>query len=100
MFAMKQKKPAMFSDKRRPYFDKKGNLMIPDSILFGGQVDPPLNPREWQILQFIEAVDDTGMNYKEKYLHDLRIDSRTSYWRAIKSLKEKGYLESGERYIF
>jgi len=78
--------------KSKPYFDKQGNLYMPNDLKFGGEVNPSLNPKEWWflILEIANKSKITEKKYRE--LVDILIGSKQTKYRIKKSLKEKGYL--------
>ena len=74
----------------KPYCDKSGNLYFPNDTKFGGQVTPTLKPREWLTLLYLQT--ENIPNKKNKKMEESLCGSRTTKWRTIKKLKEKGYL--------
>lgn len=80
---------SLTTDGKKPYFDQEGNLFLPTTMKFGGQFNPKLTAREWLVLQWLNTDNKeyAPEGYKERL-----VGSRTTYWRARKSLKEKGFI--------
>ena len=77
----------IFKDRLRPQFDEDGTLYMPQhNVLFGGQIEPKLTPKEWLYLYFREARDLPD-NFMAKMIGAPRTISRVR-----RSLKQKGYL--------
>lgn len=69
-----------------------GNLYSPNDIKFGGETDPPLRPREWLVLLFLQTDKSKLLPNKIKKIKSAICGSRTTFWRTKKKLKKKGYL--------
>lgn len=74
--------------KPQPFFDDEGNLYIPNNLKFGGEMNPPLRPREWF---YYVLINTKNIPTNEDYFIKL-VGSKSTIWRAKKSLKKKGYL--------
>ena len=74
----------------RCFFDESGNLYLPMNIKFGGELDPPLSPKEWWYLVLSKA--ENVPKDKEKMLWKCLIGSPTTKHRIRKKLKIKNYL--------
>lgn len=70
---------------KQPFFDKKGNLHLPDKIPFGGELNPTLKPNEWFLWILLNSSNVSKKHYEN-------IGSRSTIWRLKKKLNEKGYL--------
>jgi hypothetical protein len=78
--------------KSKLYFDREGNLYIPNDIKFAGEINPPLKAKEWWLL-VLESSDKSQMaEGKYKELVKNLIGSKQVEYRVRKSLKEKKYL--------
>lgn len=78
--------------KEKIYFDKEGNLYLPNSIKFWGEADPPLKVKEWWFL-VLSIADKTALDdEKIRHLYKVLIGSKATQYRIRKSLRRKGYL--------
>ena len=79
---------------QKPIFDRNGNLNLPNDILFGGECTPKLKPREWFILVWLNL--DTSECKDKKKIENIKNNfcgSQATYYRNLKKLKQKGFVE-------
>jgi len=78
---------------KKAYFDKEGNLYVPNDIKFGGEVDPALSLGEWWVL-LLTAADKSQISaeHQEKLFNNL-VGSKSNIYRIKRSLRVKGYLK-------
>ena len=76
----------------KAYFDQKGNLWIDRKIKFGGQLKPPIKPREWFYLILESCKEKNIQEDKIKNFIKNTLGSKITQWRTKKNLIKKGYL--------
>jgi len=77
----------IFKTSALPYIDNKLNWIIPATVLLPNQTSPKLSYREWLSLLVLSTE-----NYEDRREIINLLGSRTTRWRILKALIEKGYL--------
>jgi hypothetical protein len=78
---------------KRAYFDKEGNLYVPDDVKFGGELSPSLNPKEWWTLLLITADKSQISPERQEKLFSNLVGSASNIYKVKRSLRAKGYLK-------
>ena len=68
---------------------QNGEIEIKKGVLYGGQMNPKLNSREWFYL-LLNGFEKEIPKWANEWANNL-IGSRSTEWRIRKSLIKKGY---------